>query len=76
MKTASFRLMCREQGVRTNGCGTYWIGDTRGMAVLATSATHDGADFERRKRMATEQIGRACHWESAIEKNEALFHHL
>ena len=73
MNTASFKLMCRGQGVRTNGCGTYWIGDTRGMAVLATPATHDGSDFERRKRMATEQIGEPCHWESAEKENSAFY---
>lgn len=43
------------------------------MAVLATPATHDGSDFERRKRMATEQIGEPCHWERAEEENSALF---
>jgi hypothetical protein len=66
--------MCREQGVRTNGCGTYRIGDTRGMAVLATALTHDGSDCEGRKRMASEQIGETCHGQSAEEKNAALVH--
>jgi hypothetical protein len=75
MNTASFKLMCRGQGVRTNGCGTYWIGDS-GMAVMAAPATHDGSDFERRKRMASEQIGEACYWERAEEENPASFHQL
>lgn len=69
MNTASFKLMCRGRGVRTNGCGTYWVGDTGGRAVLATPSTHDGSDFERKKRMATEQIGEPCNWERAEEEN-------
>lgn len=72
MNTGSFKLMCRGQGVRTNGCGTYWIGNARGMAVIATGVAHDGSVFARKKRMATEQIGEPCHWESA-EGNLASF---
>ena len=74
MNSGSFKLMCGGQGVRTNGCGKYWIGDTRGMAVLATRATHDGSDFERRKRMATEQIGEPCRWESVEGEDSAVRH--
>jgi hypothetical protein len=65
MNTGSFTLMCGGQGIRTSGRSTYWIGDTRGMAVLATRATYDESDFKRRKRMATEQIGEPCQWGEA-----------
>jgi hypothetical protein len=42
------------------------------MAVLATRATHNGSDCERKKRMATEQIGEPCRWESAEGENSAV----